>query len=61
MAVDVLFEVWHATVTDLQLTVFLLKILCKTYSLVNAAASSLGKVLPMLVQTFCNWGMNMGM
>ena len=50
MAVDVLFEVWNATVTDL--TVFLLKILCNTCSSMNSASGSFRKVPPMLLDTF---------
>ena len=47
MAVDLLFEIWQATVTDLDL--FLSKILWNTCSSVNSASSSLRKVCPMLV------------
>ena len=50
MAVDVLFEVWHATVTNLDCLA--VKILCNTCSTVNSVSSSLRKVRPMLVETF---------
>ena len=47
MAVDLLFEVWHAAITDLDL--FLSKILWNTCSSVNSASSSLRKVCQRLV------------
>ena len=51
MTVDLLFEVRLATVIDFSL--ILLKIFCNTCSSVNSALSSLIKVHPMLVETFC--------
>ena len=60
MAVDVLFEVWHATVADLDgvSVKALISYKALTCSLVISASSSLRKVRPMLVETFLlNWGL----